>query len=114
MKETKNSYVFRTDIETLFNDEAYEDCPEIIQIKRFDRLDNVLHNVCGGACEGCDFDIEEEDGFHDCAILKKYRPQPLQKLLKEERKFFKDGFTKKQLLSFIKLLKATRKGNKTK
>jgi hypothetical protein len=114
MKETKNSYVFRTDIETLFNDENYEDCPEIIQIKRFDRLDNVLHDVCGGACEGCDFDIEEEDGFHDCAILKKYRPQPLQKLLKEERKFFKDGFTKKQLLSFIKLLKATRKGNKTK
>lgn len=114
MKETENSYVFRTDIETLFNDENYEDCPEIVQIKRFDRLDNVLHNVCGGACEGCDFDIEEEDGFHDCAILKKYRPQPLQRLLKEERKFFKEGFTKKQLLSFIKLLKATRKGNKTK
>ena len=85
MKRTESKSVLKMDVETLFNDADYEDCPEIVQIKRFERLDNDLHNVCGGACEGCDFDIEEEDGF-----------------------------TKKQLLSFIKLFKTTRKGNKTK
>ena len=114
MKRTESKSVLKMDVEQFFRDIDYEDCPEIVQIKRFERLDNDLHDICGGACEGCDFDIEEEDGFHDCAILKKYRPQPLQRLLKAERKYFKDGFTKKQLLSFIKLFKATRKGNKTK
>ena len=114
MKRTETKSVLKMDIETFFNDENYEDCPEIVQIKRFERLDNYLHDVCGGACEGCDFDVEEEDGFHDCSILKKYRPQPLQRLLKSERKYFKDGFTKNPLLSFIKLVKAIRKGNKTK